>query len=472
MVTVAEFREIHSLFLAILQPQLEHPLFLPEGVMKTGTEEDSSASPQGVSENAMAWLEIAGAAISLYRLRLYAREHGIAEPASRALLRFWVAKKTHFPEDHEKVDWLATYFFKAREQESKEPTGWVKTELQQLLKGIPTPPLGSDAQSLLGELPPLLDDARYLGAFSQITDTNLLERGREMKAQLGDDLFNPVALAAVVNYNLVLGRKFDELLDRAILQARDAAPSTNVHQLTEALHNDYRSNAGVIQQLADLTRKQLPEKAEIQVGSGPEPLLDQQLKRLGIDSTHETAKVRGRIRDLITKLMADPTIRSIRICGSPLSLQEWEVNASGLSPRNGKRTCKELLPGACPGRLPSSCALSRNSTHTKARRAPETPPGRNIRTRFSTCSMKAGGTRRPYCNCRVSTARVLCRRWPSNSSRRRTNSKPTWPSSTKCSDPQMRGAFPGRVLRSVRAGGLTVVRRAVKMAVGRELATP
>lgn len=327
MVTVAEFREIHSLFLAILQPQLEHPLFLPEGVMQTGTEEDSSASPQGVPENAMAWLEIVGAAISLHWLRRYAREHGIAEPASRALLRFWIAKKTHFPEDHEKVDWLATYLFKAREQESKEPTGWVKSELQLLLKGIPSSPLGPDAQSLLGELPPLLDDARYLGAFSQITDSNILERGREMKAQLGDDLFNPVALAAVVNYNLVLGRKFDELLDRAILHARDAAPSTSVHQLTEALRNDYRSNAGVIQQLADLTRKQLTEKAEVQVGSGPEPLLDQQLKRLGIDSTHEASKVRGRLRDLATKLMADPTIRSIRICGSPLSLQEWEVNA-------------------------------------------------------------------------------------------------------------------------------------------------
>ena len=361
MVTVAEFREIHSLFLAILQPQLEHPLFLPDGAMKAETEEDSSvtpflpegvmtagseevssASPQGVPENALAWLEIVGAAISPYRLRLYAREHGIAEPASLSLLRFWAAKKTHFPEDREKVDWLATYLFKAREQESKEPTGWVKSKLQQMLKGIPFPSLGTDAQLFLEEMPALLDDTRYMGAFSQITDSNLLERGREMKARVGNDLFNPVALAAVVNYNLVVGRKFDELLDRAILEARDAAPSTNVHQLTEALRNDYRSNAGVIQQLADLTRKQLPEKAEVHAGSGPEPLLEEQLKRWGIDSAREVSKLRARIRDLATKVGTDPKIRSIRICGSPLSLAEWEAQA--LRDLTAKR--EENLQGA------------------------------------------------------------------------------------------------------------------------------
>ena len=225
------------------------------------------------------------------------------------------------------MDWLTTKFFRVREEENKQPVGWVKSELQGLFKGIPFPALGPDAQSFLGELPPLLDDVRYLGNFSQIADTRIPERGRELKAQISEDFCNPAAMAAVINYNVVLGNKFDELVDRALLQARETAPATTVHGLMEALRNDYRSNGGTIHQLADLTRKEVPEMAEGQIPSGSDPLLEQQLERLGIDHARELSKLRSRIRDLVKNMRADPAVRSIRICGSPLSVSAWEANS-------------------------------------------------------------------------------------------------------------------------------------------------
>ena len=344
MVTVAEYRLIHSLFQAVLEQQFTRPVPIADAVEKVLQTQDSSEEDRPLPEAALAWLDLMDAAISTHRMRRYGQENGIAEPAARALLRFWASRRPLSAEDHAKVDWLATYFFKARAEERKQPVGWVKNELQVLLQGIPFPPLGSEAQSFLGEIPPLLDDARYLGSFSQIPDSRILERGRVLKAQLGDDFCNPVVLAAVINYNLVLGKRFDELLEHPLTvspQAGNTPPDVNPRQLAESLQNDYPSNTGAIVQLSDLTRKQPPEQVEVQAETSLESILNQQLKRLGIDSGHELSKLRGRIWDLATKLMAEPAVRSVRICGSPLSLSDWEISA--LRSLTAKR--KENLQG-------------------------------------------------------------------------------------------------------------------------------
>ncbi|MGH9784212.1 MAG: hypothetical protein ACRD88_08500, partial [Terriglobia bacterium] len=253
--TVEEFGLIHSLFMEIVERRFERPIPVPDTVQTLLKAGNPSAEDQPLSEAAVAWLDLLGAAISPRRLRRYGQENTMAEPARQALLRFWASRRGRSADDLDKVDWLATHFFRAREEENKEPVGWVKNELQTLLKGIPFAPLGHDAQSVLGELPPLLDDTRYMGSFSQIPESRILERGRELKAQMGDDFCHPSALAAVINYNLVVGNKFDELLDRAVMEARKATPASDLHRIQEACRGDYRANGGVIQQLADLTRK-------------------------------------------------------------------------------------------------------------------------------------------------------------------------------------------------------------------------
>jgi hypothetical protein len=342
VVTITEFRLIHSFFLAVLGQQFERPVPIPDAVQKILETTDAEAELQPLTETAVAWLDLLGAAISPFQLRQYGQQNGLDQEAARALLRFWASRRKRSIQELDKVDWLATAFFRVREEESKQPVGWVKGEVQELLKGIPFPKLGHDAQSFLGELPPLLDDVRYLGTFSQIVDSRIPERGREFKAQIREDFCNPLALAAVVNYNVVLGNKFEELRDRAILQVRESAPAVTVHELQDALQNDYRSNAGAIHQLADLTRKEVAEKGEVQTAGNSDILLDQQLVRLGIDSTRELSKLRSRIRELAKKMMEDAHVRSIRICGSPLSLDGWE--ADSLRALTGRR--EENLQGA------------------------------------------------------------------------------------------------------------------------------
>lgn len=342
MITVEELGLIHLLFLAILERRFERPVPVPDAVQKL-LHGGASWEDQPLPESAVAWLDLLGGAISPRQLRRYGQENAMEEPACRALLRFWASRSGRSADDLDKVDWLTTHFFQARQEESKEPVGWVKSQLQELFKGIPFVPLGHETQSVLGDIPPLLDDARYLGSFSRIPESRILERGRELKALMGDDFCNPSALAAVVNYNLVVGKKFEELLDRALMEARKTAPASDVHRLQEACRGDYRVNGAVIQELANLTRKPEPEKAEVQIAEPVrEPLLDEQLERLGIAKDRELYKLRSRVKELAKKLMQDAAVRSIRICGSPLSLEKWEAEA--LCSLGGKR--EETLQGA------------------------------------------------------------------------------------------------------------------------------
>ena len=343
MVTIPEFRLIHSFFLTVLGKQFDRPIPVPEAVKAILETQDAEAELQPLTETAVAWVDLTGAAISPLMLRRYGQEEGIDQDTTSALLRFWSSRRKRSVEELDKVDWLFTNFFRVREEENQEPVGWVKGELQNLLKGIPFPKLGHEAQSFLGDLPPLLDDVRYLNSFSQIADSRILERGRDLKAEISEDFCNPAALAAIINYNLVLGNKFSELLDRAMMHAREGNSANTVHDLQEALKNDYRSNGSAIYQIADLTRKEVPGKAAVQAvsDSDADPLLDQQLDRLGIDKDRELSKLRGRIRELAKKMMEDAHVRSIRICGSPLSLEKWE--AESLRVLTGRR--EENLQG-------------------------------------------------------------------------------------------------------------------------------
>jgi hypothetical protein len=345
VVTLLEFRLIHSFFLDVLGQHFEYPVPIPEQIQRALQDGDLPTEELPPIETALTWLDLLDAGISPQRLRRYGKEHRIEEPASRALLRFWASRGTSSPENRYKVDWLVTHHFRVRAEEQEQPVGWVKSELRALFEGIPFPPLGPEAQTFLEEIPPLLDEVRYLGTLSQIPDSRVLDRGRELKAQLGRDFCNPAVLAAIVNYNLVFGKKFDELLEQPLTVSRpagDTHPEVDLGQLIESLRNDYPSNTGVISQLSGLTRRQPAEKGTAPAERGLTLLLEQQLECIGIDPARELSKLRGRIRELAKKMMQDAHVRSIRICGSSLSLDTWE--ADSLRSLTGKR--EENLQGA------------------------------------------------------------------------------------------------------------------------------
>ena len=327
MATATEFAYLHSTFLTILEKELGGFPPVPEAVEEILNRQGDAAA-QPIPDEMSSWLDLLDLGISPQRLRTYGQRHRVPEKTIRLLLRFYAGRKPHFPADRDKVDWLATYLFRMRESEGNRPPGWAKSELQEILKGIAFPTLSAESQTVLSELPPLLQDINDMRDLSQITDSRLLERVRSLKRNVGEEYSHPVVLAAIVNYNLVLGKKFDELLKQALEQAHNLLSSQQISKSfdeQELIWSDYHSNVDALQQLSDWSRTRPPEKEEpVPV---QESVVDRQLERLGIDSTREASKLKNRIKELANHLRANPAITSVRVCGTPLPLEVWESHS-------------------------------------------------------------------------------------------------------------------------------------------------
>ncbi|MBF8305900.1 MAG: hypothetical protein HW398_1088 [Acidobacteria bacterium] len=263
----------------------------------------------------------------------YVTNEDAPEPAVVALIRFAVAKKSHTEADRDKVDWLLTHLFKKREEQRGIPTGWPRVEVQEILHGYEFPVLSQYAQDVLMEVPVLLDEIKYFSSFHQITDSRAVERGRELKNQFGKEFFHPDVMAAVVNYNLLLGKKFYGLIQeisQKVHELAQAQPARTAPDTDALLQGDYRSTADAFRNLGELGRKEPgPASRETKAAPPPPPAdsLEQQLRRLGVDPAQEAQHLRSRIQDLSIRFRSNRATATVPNPVSPVHLQEWEVAA-------------------------------------------------------------------------------------------------------------------------------------------------
>jgi len=210
LATTGEFQAIHGIYQTILEKELEHALPLPAPIPEILGKAGAASEP--VRPVAEQWLALLDLAVSPHLMRNYINERGAEDAALRALIRFLVRKKIHSQDDRDKVDWLTTYLFRKREEQKRRPTSWPKANVEEILDGFEFPMLSRYAEDLLMEVPALLDEVKFLENFSQVTDSRIIQRARDLKNQFGDEFFNPDVLAAIVNYNLIFGDKFHSLL--------------------------------------------------------------------------------------------------------------------------------------------------------------------------------------------------------------------------------------------------------------------
>ena len=346
MITVEEFSHAHSLLIAIVEKELGRPRILPESVKMALDLKSPAAVNKPVSEDIHQWLELQDLAVSPHMLRRYITDSHVEEPAIRALIRFLVAKNPHSQDDRNKVDWLATHLVRVRQERRQQPIGWPRTEVDEILQGMELPALTAHTEDLLTELPSLLDEVKYLERFSQITDSRIIERARDLKDELGEEFFHPDVLTAIVNYNLTFGRKFHQLLQETVQKIREflqAQPESLSPNTQELLESDYRTTTGAFQHLSTLGRKPEPEKrAEETLADRPglpseekhtkeavAPLLntEKELIGLGIDPGRQGERLRNRVREIALRLISNPRLTFIPTPLGSLRLEEWESAA-------------------------------------------------------------------------------------------------------------------------------------------------
>jgi len=334
LITASEFSLLHRVFSGIVEEELGHPIPLPQGV-REATGGGNPSPDQPAPESCAHWLALLDLAISPHKLRGYVAAEDPEEPALLALVRFLVFKKSHSEVDRDKVDWLLTHLFKKREERRGSPTGWPRKEIQEILAGVEFPPLGREAEDQLMDVPALLDEIKYFRSFHQITDSRAVERGRSMKSQFGEEFFHPDVLAAIVNYNLLLGKKFYGLIQEVSEKVHEFAKSGQgeVAPVTkELLQGDYRSSVNAFHDLGELDRKEPSPASPASPTSAPaEPAapqsLDSQLRQLGVDPEKESLHLRNRIQELSMRFRSNLQTATVPNSVTPVHLQEWEAGA-------------------------------------------------------------------------------------------------------------------------------------------------
>ena len=333
MITVSEFSHLHTVFVGIVEKELGHPIPLPQEARESIGARSPSPG-QSAPESCAHWLALLDLAISPHKLRGYIAAEDPDEPTLLALIRFLVFKKSHSEIDRDKVDWLFTHLFKKREERRGSPTGWPRKEIQEILAGVEFPPLGREAEDQLMDVPALLDEIKYFTSFHQITDSRAVERGRSMKNQFGEDFFHPDVLAAIVNYNLLLGKKFYGLISEVSEKVHEFAQSGQgaTPDTKELLQGDYRSSANAFRDLGELDRKD-PGPAPPAPPSPPPaetaspPTLDLQLRQLGVNPEQESLHLRNRIQELSMRFRSNLQTVTVPNSVTQVRLQEWEVGA-------------------------------------------------------------------------------------------------------------------------------------------------
>ena len=335
--------QIHTTLLAIAQDELQHALPVPEIVQEALGEGSPHLSDESAVESLQHWLALLDLVVSPPMLRRYIKNHPPEDSALLALIRFWAAKEVHSAVDRDKVDWLFTYLFHAREERTEQPIGWPSTEMHDVLTGIDFPVPKGDTFYVLEELASLVQEAARLESFSQVVDSHLIQRARDIKNQLGEDFFHPDVLTAIVNYNLVFGKKFRVLFLNSVQKAGGRIPSQDneVNELDarELLRRDYASTAHDFQSLATLDREQVQSAADLKNQQGTKteqeghPRIGTEQKDWGIDPDQEWKKLHERVQAIAKFAKSHLGATNIPTSFTPIPLYQWEAQAFRNLPR-------------------------------------------------------------------------------------------------------------------------------------------
>jgi hypothetical protein len=242
--------------------------------------------------------------------------------------------------DRDRVDWTITYIFKDRQAKNRG-AGGVSRQVRELLADLPTPKLSETADTLLSELAALLSDLSGFRNFDELHSSGIIARGRELKEDFKEEFFHPEVLSAVVNYNLMFSKKFDQLFKEA---------SSQMHGEAQRLaQKDYRYTAGDFQKLRTTAAPTPPPAPPLALETPappppppppppptPPPAAEPEeatpldkMRALGIDPSREAQKLRFVTQNAAAYVRAagNRQVTVIPLPHAELQVPDWEARA-------------------------------------------------------------------------------------------------------------------------------------------------
>jgi len=222
---------IHTFQVSLLEKHLEHRIPLPAQVESLPAEPESTEAVQPLKH----WLGLLDMAITPPMIREALKCTDGPETA-HSLLRYFVGKASAHSNDRDKTDCVITHLFRRPQPES--PGRWhrpevdasyyfmsqaamaFETELYKALGEVQFDSVPPSHVQLLHEFEFFHQELEEFRHFDQVTDSNIVQRVRELKQSLGRSFYHPDSLATIAVWNDVFGRKFDDLFHDATKQIK------------------------------------------------------------------------------------------------------------------------------------------------------------------------------------------------------------------------------------------------------------
>jgi hypothetical protein len=170
------------------------------------------APPKESVEQAQQWLLDVDAHIQVHQLRQFLQTTPLAsEESLRDLLTHYLSKISKEPSDRDKVDFLLVQFFS-----HCTPSGLEDSDVDlEYVAPVLEPVLGQVDTTLpasLKQIAVLLQSAQKCHRLSELLHSGILEQGRKLKVQSGENYFAPAAMVAFARFSFMMRRVFFRLM--------------------------------------------------------------------------------------------------------------------------------------------------------------------------------------------------------------------------------------------------------------------
>jgi hypothetical protein len=176
--------------------------------LETGVEQP----PQESVEQARQWLQDMDERIQIHQLRQFLQTTTLVTPQLlQTLLLHHLHKEEKSPSDRDKIDFLLVQLFSlaapSRLEDSAVTLEYVAKTLAPVLG-----PVDTTVPSWLAPLENVLQSAQKARTLNELLHGGILEQGRKIKVQSGENYFLPTAMIAFARFSFLVRRSFFRLM--------------------------------------------------------------------------------------------------------------------------------------------------------------------------------------------------------------------------------------------------------------------
>ena len=170
-----------------------------------------TTSPEGLQQ-ARNWFDAMDQQIHVYQLRQFLQTSLSAnDDILRLLLLRHLQKPQHSPADRDKVDFLLVQYFShlapVQLQDVECDLAYVAQALENIVGAV-----NFSIPDWLAPLEQAIESATACHSLNELFRGRVLEQGRKLKANAGEDYFSPLALVAFARFNFLIRRIFFRLM--------------------------------------------------------------------------------------------------------------------------------------------------------------------------------------------------------------------------------------------------------------------